>query len=103
MISSVMSQFSNEIFYFFSMLSYTFMLRGPHTLMRTLYTTDRMSWNIQLRDLGYHHFAHLSAWERAASVDARATAARLSVAPRRRGALPGCLFFLLLPSPVSPW
>ena len=102
MISSVMSQFSNEIFYFFGMLYYTFMPRGPHTLARPLYGTGRLSWIIPQRDLGLHHFAHLSAWEPAASVAARAAAARLSVASRRRGAQPGCFSFPLAPPNRQP-
>ena len=96
-----MSQFSNEIFYSFGMLYYTFMLRGPHTFEKPLYGTDRLSWSIPQCDLLLHDLAHLSAREHAASVAARAAAARLSVASRRRGAQPGCSLFHLLPPTVS--
>ena len=101
MIPSVVSQSLNGIFYFFSMLYYTFMLHGPHTLVRPLSRTDRESWIIQLCDLELHHLALLSAWEPAASVIARAAAARLSVASRRRGAQPGCFSIPLAPPTVS--
>ena len=53
MIPSVVSQSLNGIFYFFSMLYYTFMLHGPHTLVRPLSRTDRESWIIHCAILNF--------------------------------------------------